>query len=277
MPSKFLALTCATVLVGGVTAALIVPGASASDGTWAESFRDSFSRTSAGTWGTPDSGPAYTLTKSSKVSVGTSGSTGWATIPAADGLGVQLPGVQIADVGITDVTTVAAGAGSTYDAIHTWTGRKQSDGSAYAARVRFDGNGKASLAVSRLNGAASTTLASVTLPTMGLSGDKVHGELRITGTAPVVLKARAWVGDGLNPDWQINYSDSAANAITTTGAVAVSDYVNSASAPITVNLDDLVVSTYTEGTAPELPTPTPSASDTPTASASPTATTTPTT
>src|ERR1700712_3313847 len=117
MPSKIIAVACATAVLGGVTASLIAPSASATDGTWADTFRDTFSRTSAGTWGTPDTGAAYTLTKSSRVSVGTSGTTGWATIPAADGLGVQLPGVQVADVGISDVTTVAAPAGTTYHAL----------------------------------------------------------------------------------------------------------------------------------------------------------------
>ncbi len=107
-----------------------------------------------------------------------------------------LGSVSVRDVDISDKSKVAGAA--TYDVLHGWAVRRQSDGSRYNVRLRFSASGKSTLGVTRRNGGASTWLGGVALPTALRAGQVIRGGVQVTGTSPVTIKARVWVDGAAN-------------------------------------------------------------------------------
>jgi trimeric autotransporter adhesin len=211
----------ATVIIGSsMTGSAEVPSG------WSEAARDGFSRTVSDGWGSADVGGAYKISGSANA-VSASGSTGVVKLGAGHEFAASLPNVSIGDVDISDTATVTGA--TTYDLFHGWGVRRQDDGSSYNIRVRFSSSGKSTLGVSRRIGSTSTWLSGVSLPTALRAGQTFHGNVQVTGTSPVLIRARVWIDGSSKPDWQLRHSDSDSARITGKGAVALRDYAKTAS------------------------------------------------
>ena len=204
--------------------------------TWSDVAHDGFGRTSANGWGSADLGGTYTVNGPAA----TSGSSGTSTLSAGTGFAATLSKVSAADVDVSDTFALQGGSAS-YNLMSSWIGRKQADGSQYNASVSFSQTGRAVLGVSRVNGSSSTWLEGIVLPFTVTADQSVRGDLQITGTNPVVVRARAWKASSSMPAWQIQHSDNSTSRISTAGAVGVRNYVWSASSPVKISHDDLSV------------------------------------
>jgi parallel beta-helix repeat protein len=236
---------------------------------WSEAARDSFSRTVSDGWGSADVGGVYKIGGSANA-VSASGSTGVVKLSAGREFAASLPSVSIGDVDISDTAKVTGAA--TYDLFHGWGVRRQDDGSSYNIRVRFSSSGKSTLGVSRRSGATSTWLSGVSLPMALQAGQTFHGNVQVTGTSPVLIRARVWADGSSKPGWQLSYSDSDSGRITGKGPVALRDYAKTADSQLTITRDNLSVGAAgTVAQSPtESPSPSPSAPATPTSSSQPT-------
>jgi parallel beta-helix repeat protein len=244
----------AAATVGAVIWLPAVPGAAEVPSGWVEIARDGFDRKIGGQWGSAPLGGSYTLTGSNS-GVGVAGTVAYAKIGAGKKFTATLKGVSARDVDVADTVTLASGA-SSFDLLHGWNGRVQTDGSAYTARVRYGSSGKPTLAVSRLNGSASTWLSGVDLPFTTPVGAQIRGEISVTGTSPVTVKARAWRVGSAVPGWQVSYSDTSAARIQNAGAASVWHYLQSSNAVAAINTDNVQVSAPS-GTAQPAPAPPP--------------------
>ena len=222
--------------LGVVAAALaVIPGHAEVPRGWEEAFTDEFSRTLSGSWGS-----AYTLTGSRSASG--VGNTAYAALGHDKSITATVNDLEAADVDLSDTLTLSAAAQATFDVAHSWTVRIQPDGSAYHGRVRISSTGQLSLGISRTNATTSTWLDGVALPAM-TPGTSLSGELQVTGTSPVSVRARAWTTGSAKPGWQLSYADDAADRISVAGRVAVRSYAERADSAVTVSVDDLSVGT----------------------------------
>ena len=245
----------AAVAVGAALWGVATPSSAETPTGWVEIARDGYNRSLGGQWGSAELGGSYTLTGSNS-GVGTAGSIAYVKLASGRKFTATLKGINARDVDVADTFTLASGP-TTYDLLHGWTGRVQADGSGYTARVRIGSSGAPTLGVSRLNGSTSTWLGGVTLPFGAVKGTQVRGEIQVTGTSPVVVRARAWKVGSAAPAWQVSYSDSATSRIQNSGAIATWSYVQSANAVSAINTDNLSASTPSAAApAPTAPAPT---------------------
>lgn len=203
--------------------------------------RDSFSRTVNDSWGRADLGGSYSTTASGS-GVRTTGSVGLVTLPAGRTFSAALPSVVARDTYVADTVALTSSGSIRSDIFRSWVVRQQANGSAYVLRLRFASDGSTSLGVSRVIGSTSTWLSGVRLPFSILAGQSMRGEVEVTGTSPVTLKARVYSAGSAAPAWQLNVVDSAGDRIQASGSVGLRDYAQVASSPVTLTHDDLSVS-----------------------------------
>ena len=153
---------------------------------WSAEFSDSYSRSSAGSWGSD-----YALSGAT-AQAGVSGTAAFATLDQGKSLTATVKGVRVADVKVDTTMAVTAGSATTYDLFHGWTARQQANGSGYRARLRVGSDRTVTLGIARVNGSVDTWLKGVALPASLTSGAAIGGELQVTGTSPVTVRARAW-------------------------------------------------------------------------------------
>lgn len=253
--SALMAVSCSAA--AGLVSAAAVPAEAAVPTGWSEIAHDSFSRTTSSGWGSAEAGGAYTL--SGAAASGTGGGAGSVNLATGHQFSATLASVSAGDVNLSDAAKITAG--SVYDVLHGWKVRNQSNGNGYTFRVRLNETGKTSLGVSRTVGADTTWLTGTNLPTMR-SGQTLRGEVQVSGTSPVLIKARAWVDGTTTPAWQIEYSDSSAARIQTKGSVQVWDYVQAANTAVSAVRDNISVGATaanqtTRATPPAVPAPAP--------------------
>ena len=164
-----LTATAAVIVTSTLTGAAEVPSG------YSEVARDGFSRTLSGQWGSADVGGAYKISGSPS-SVSTSGGVGVAKLNSGKEFAATLGSVSTANVDISDKSKITGA--TSYDVLHGWAVRRQSDGSHYNVRLRFSASGKSTLGVSRRNGGSSTWLGGVTLPTALRAGPTISGGSR---------------------------------------------------------------------------------------------------
>ena len=204
---------------------------------WDGAFSDTYSRTSTGSWGSN-----YTLTGAT-TKAGVSGTAAFAKLDKGKSLTATVKDVRVADVEVDTTMAVAAASATTYDVFHGWTARHQADGSGYRARLRVTSAGTVNLGIARVNGTVDTWLKGINLPASLTSGPAIGGELQVSGTSPVTVRARAWTAGASKPAWQVVHTDSSAGRISQAGSVAVRSYVEDSTGPVTVSTDDLSVAT----------------------------------
>lgn len=239
--------TVCLLLVAALPATAAVPTG------WTEVARDSFSRISKAGWGSAEAGGPYTVTGSG-TGLNTSGGVGSINLSAGRQFAATLRSVSAGDVNVSDAAKITAGP--SYDVLHGWKVRNQSSGTGYSVRLRLSASGTSSLGLSRVVGSSTTWLTGVRVPTMR-AGQTLRGEVQVTGTSPVEIKARTWVDGTSTPNWQIQFSDSSASRIQTQGSVQVWDYVKSADNAVTVVRDNLSIGATETAPAAWTPTPVP--------------------
>ena len=171
-----LTATTAVIVTSTLTGTAEVPSG------YSEVARDGFSRTLSGQWGSAEVGGSYKISGAPS-SVSTSGGTGVVKLNQGKEFAATLGSVSVRDVDISDKSKITGA--TTYDVLHGWAVRRQSDGSHYNVRLRFSASGKSTLGVTRRNGGSSTWLGGVTLPTALRAGQTIRGGVQVTGTSPV--------------------------------------------------------------------------------------------
>ncbi|MBE7163090.1 MAG: PKD domain-containing protein, partial [Williamsia herbipolensis] len=194
--------------------------------------QDAFGRTTAGGWGSADTGGAWALTgTAANFSVG--GGVGRIAAPASGTRTALLSGVSSADA---DVTVTAS-----LDAVPTGGGEyvkvipRQVGAANYTAQAWVKSNGSVTLLLQQ----GSTVLKQFAVPGLTVSaGSKIRIHVRVSGSAPSTLQANVWADGSPEPaGWQASVTDSTGPQ--GAGSVGVQTYLSgSATSPVTVSFDD---------------------------------------
>lgn len=241
-----LAIVTQAVLAAGVAIAAPQGGRSA--------VADDFGRSSATGWGSAKTGGTYVLNGPRTSAAAVTNGRGIVKLRNGERLTAKLPMVRLRDVNVRLTSTLT---GRKSDKIQTaLLARQQSDGSGYTARVRLGPSGAATIGIRRENGAASTWLRGAKLPSTVKWGSTLHTEVKVTGTKPVVIRARAWTGRKI-PGWQVTYTD-VKGAITAPGYIGIKDSVVRAHRTVVFRHDNLSVWGPTVASQAPAPTPAPS-------------------
>ena len=188
---------------------------------------DSFNRAAAsGTWGTAQTGGAYTYVGSQAdfsltgtagaINLGTAGATRAAYLP-----------VNAQDVDLTfsfSVSKLPTGGGSVY----AYGSVRRSATADYRVKARIFGTGAVYLSFSQFSAGAETTIGSE-LQIAGLTyvaGTFLNVHAQVSGLSPTTLSARVWAASGSEPaTWQLTKTDSTA-ALQGSGQVGVRAYTS---------------------------------------------------
>lgn len=207
---------------------------------------DAFGRTVSGGWGAADNGGTWTLAGGSD-RFDVSGGLGRITMPfAGRGPRTSLDTVSARDVDATVTVGLDkfANGGGAFSMVGVRTsGDTGLDG--YRAKVKVVDTGRVTLYVTKVVNGTETTLQSVLLPvgTTYAVGEQLRIRLRVTGTSPSTVQAKAWeVGTSEPASWQVSATDSQA-ALQDAGGVMLATYLagTATNAPVSWLFDDFVV------------------------------------
>ncbi len=204
--------------------------------------RDAFNRTLATGWGGADQGGDWLLNSYSTSRASVGGGAGKFSVPAGRTVRADLPAVSTTDT----VTTVKLSieknqnAGGIYGSV---VGRAVPTVGDYQVKYYRSLSGGMQLFLQRVQG-GENQLAVVTLSSIGFTaGDELNIKLKVSGTAPTSLSAKAWKQGTTEPAaWQITATDSTA-AMQAPGGVAVTNYLSGSTTngPIQVSYLDVAV------------------------------------
>jgi hypothetical protein len=126
--------------------------------------------------------------------------------------------------------------------------RSSSEGSGYRTRVTIDPSGVVNAGFSRIQNSREYLLLNQPVGVTVKPGDRLNIEGSVTGTSPVALKVRAWVG-GTKPNWQKSYSDTSSSRITSGTAVRAWGHLSSGASTSSVSVPYGPVGTTSTTTA----------------------------
>ena len=208
---------------------------------------DTFTRSAAGGWGAADKGGTWAPAGSAG-SFSVAGGSGRVSVTSGSTRVAVLGGVSAADVDLrVTVATDKPVVGSAGQVFTLFT-RRQSDGSAYGARLRRFEDGTTRLGIVRLTAASDVLLGTeVALPGAAPApGQPLTVRLRVTGGSPTTLAAKAWVvGDGEPAEWQLTGTDAQAGlqGAGTVGVRASVSALSFSTSPVVFTVDDLHATT----------------------------------
>ncbi|WP_188669082.1 PKD domain-containing protein, partial [Tersicoccus solisilvae] len=184
--------------------------------------QDLFDRTVTGGWGTATLGGPWTL-QGGNAAFSVAGSAGQVSLKKGDTRTSRLQSVSTTSAEITaEMSADRTGAGFSW----TLIGRQVST-DLYSARLKFEANGVVRLYVLR----GETALAnSFVLPGVVYApGDRLTIKLRVTGTSPTTVSAKAWRSGTTEPaTWQVSGTDSTAT-LQQAGTIGLTQYLSTAS------------------------------------------------
>lgn len=233
--------------------ALLSPSAAAESGV--ALVHDSFGRSVANGWGSPDTGPGYVLQETS-ASSSVSGGAGLGSGMSSGSRTIATLPVSVADVHVQSALSVSGS--SVIDLYHTWRVRVGSQ-NRYDVTLRANSGGSVTVGITRIHDGKATWLSGARVPAQPANGSPVRFEAQVTGSNPVVISARAWQGS-TTPAYQVSYKDASSDRVTTAGSVALDDLVASTRTPVKLAHDELLVeklSTSATPTPAPVPTPAP--------------------
>lgn len=108
--------------------------------------------------------------------------------------------------------------------------RSSSESTGYRTRVAITPNGTVNAGFSRVSASRETVLVSQPIGLTVKPGDKLNIEGSVTGSSPVSLKVRAWVGSSKPASWQKTYSDTSGSRITSGTTVRAWGFLSSSAA-----------------------------------------------
>ena len=171
---------------------------------------DTFNRTTRASWGTADTGDAWSLMGAT---------TNYSVTPGAATISFAKPGVTLGawiGPGVTDadvsspfsVTKLPVGGSlnvSTY-------GRRIDASNYYYATTVINPDGSVSMTLTRTVGGTSTTLTSAKVTGLTVSaGMSLQQRLQVVGTAPTTIRARVWPTSTAEPTtWRVATTDATA-------------------------------------------------------------------
>ncbi|WP_150307656.1 PKD domain-containing protein [Planctomonas psychrotolerans] len=200
---------------------------------------DAFARTATVTWGSADTGGAWTNSSSTSSYYSVANGVGRHTTSTA-GRTIEnyLPGVTSTDTDVqaTFAITPMNVGGSVFASV---IGRRVGTVD-YRTRAVVAANGSITLRIY----SGGTTLDSTTVSGLTYAaGDQMRLRIQTTGTSPTTIRAKIWkVGTTEPTTWQVQATDGTA-ALQTAGHTGVSSYIGSGmtSLPLTVSWDDFTV------------------------------------
>ncbi|KRC46821.1 hypothetical protein ASE16_15560 [Leifsonia sp. Root227] len=207
---------------------------------------DGFDRVIANGWGTAPTGGPWTVAGSASLySVGSS--AGFIQLPAGSGGTTRLAGVNSAntDLRLNISVDKLPSSGNVYISL---SGRRVVTTGSYQAKVIVSSVGKVTMQLVRVdpNGGAEVVLqSSVALTGTYVAGTKLAVRLRVTGTSPTLIQARAWPDGTTEPTtWQRSITDTI-SGMQAPGGLAITGYLSGgvANAPVVMAVDDLVAVT----------------------------------
>jgi len=203
-------------------------------------LRDTFTRTVANGWGTPDTGAAWTNVGGGAASdYATNGSLALHTLSTVDttrrsGIAAVNPDFEL----VCDVTTSALATGdSLYGAA---TARMLDANNMYMVRAEFTTSNTVVVTLRKVVAGVQTQLGSTfTVPVTHVAGQLIRLRFQGQGTE---LKARAWLATGREPGrWHMEASDSAITAANQFGTRSVRVTGNTNAATVAVQYDNYEV------------------------------------
>ena len=199
-------------------------------------LRDTFTRTVANGWGTPDTGAAWTNVGGGAASdYATNGSVALHTLSTVDT--TRRSGITAvhADFDLyCDVTTSALATGdSLYGAV---CARMLDANNLYMTRIEFTTSNTVVVTVRKMVAGVQTQLgSSFTVPVTHVAGTFIRLRFQGQGTT---LRARAWLASGREPAvWHIETTDSAITAANQVGTRSVRTASNTNAASVAVQYD----------------------------------------
>ncbi|TDN90932.1 PKD domain-containing protein [Microbacterium sp. BK668] len=217
---------------------------------------DSFSRTVTAGWGSAETGGAWSLAGGANTSFWVAGGAGQMSVASGTTRSATLNAVQQNAVELATRLSFdrAQTGGGTYISI---IGRRVSASSDYRLKIRVQSNGTVTPQLVRVvNGAETVIQSGTALPGVAWTeGEKLRIRLRVSGTAPTALSARAWEDGAAEPAaWQVSGTDST-SALQISGGLGVSSYLSSSAtgSPMVIAVDEFEAGTPGGAPAPNSP------------------------
>lgn len=197
---------------------------------------DQFARTVASGWGTADTGGAWTVNSTAKLTV--TGGVGRVSSNAGSTLTAALPGVSSSSVDTT-VTVALDRLPNQYVDLAV---QPRVVGTAfYGARIRVNPNGTVGL--QNMRGSTALTGAANAGGLVVTPGARVKIRVQVEGTSPTTIRARAWLEGSPEPtSWHVTSTDSTAG-LQAAGSPRLGTYLSSSATngPVIVSFDDLTI------------------------------------
>jgi hypothetical protein len=204
----------------------------------ANKLTDSFTRTAASSWGTSDTGQAWSTSGGSAADYAVAAGVGTHTLGSVDVsrrvfTDLGYPGFDL----YGSVTTSAAATGAPIYA--GLVGRYVDIDNLFHARLAFSTANVLTIAIVRRIGGAESVLASSVLSYTYTPGAFVRIRFQAQGAR---LRAKAWpVADLIEtPEWQVTVSDGSHSSATNVGTRSILEVGNTNVSPV-VSYDDLAV------------------------------------
>lgn len=202
-------------------------------------LRDTFTRTVANSWGSPDTGPAWNTVgggPSSDYSVGSGfGAQVLSTLDVSRRTAVT---AVHGDFDIyCDITTSALATGdSLYGAV---TARMLDASNMYLARLEFTTGNAVILSVRKIIADVQTQLGAFTVPVTHVAGTFIRVRFQGRGS---VLQAKAWPATAMEPHrWHISATDTAITAANQIGTRSIRSTGNTNAATVAIRYDNFDV------------------------------------
>jgi PKD repeat protein len=204
---------------------------------------DAFNRAVVNSWGSADTGGAWTLTGANS-RFSSNGQSGAILVPAAGQTSAtSLNGASVRDFdGVVDLSIDKAATGSgVYETIST---RKIGNFS-YQFTLKFLANSTVSLAIVRVDGAGSNTLLTSTV-VPGLTyavGEAIRVRFQTIGTGTTTLAVKAWKASAAEPAAFFATRNDSSAALQASGGFGLTSYLSSNASIVNLStiVDNLVV------------------------------------
>jgi len=201
---------------------------------------DTFARSTVDGWGSAELGGAYSYSQAQQFS--SVGGEGVATLSRPGSAATAtLSSVSSLDTRVSAAVSVPQlpiGGNGVYSGLQL----RSTAGSYYQAQARTDASGRVTLALLRVNGStAQQVVLQREVPAIGIlaPGQRFELEFQATGESPVQLRARAWIEDSAQPDWQISAEDASPAKLDHAGALGIWTYVSRGSPAQSAAYDQL--------------------------------------
>jgi hypothetical protein len=198
---------------------------------------DTFTRTTSSSWGTADTGQAWTTAGGSASEYSTNGTQGLHSVGTVNFSRFSVVSSLVdADVRVEVQTSVLAAGGPQYAHL---VARYVDVNTFYSARLAFNTDQTVTLVLQKRVAGAQTDMSSVATPLTHAAATAYLLRFQLAGST---LRAKAWaVGEVEPPVWYLTTTDSALVAAGPAGVRSTLDAANSNTLPVTFTYDNFQV------------------------------------